>query len=482
MIREVFADEKQERTVVVIPSLSFDPVELEKISGVLHYEERLLCLLMLLRLPRTRVVYVTSQPVDPAIVDYYLHLLPFVPTGHAMKRLTLISCDDRRLIPLTQKILERPFVLRRIRSAIASSETSHVTCFNATPFERTLAVRLGIPMYACDPDLTVLGNKSNGRELLREAGVPVADGFEHLSDADDLVDGLARLKQRNRGLKRAVLKLNEGFSGEGNALFSFDGAPTSDVGSWIKDELPVRLSFEAVGENWEQYREKLARMSGVVEEFIDGDQKRSPSVQMRIDPLGQIELVSTHDQIMGGPGGQIFLGCSFPADPEYRREIQAMGTQIAEVLRDRGVIGRIAVDFVSVRRHDQWQHHAIEINLRKGGTTLPFLMLQFLTEGEYDPDTGVYRTPTGQSRFYYASDNLQKESYVGLTPETMLDVAVYRDLHWNAPTQQGIVFHLLGAVTEYGKFGMVSVASHPLAARSQFHATVKAIDDELEAR
>ena len=137
---------------------------------------------------------------------------------------------------------------------------------------------------------------------------------------------------------------------------------------------------------------------------------------------------------------------------------------------------------VSVRRHDQWQHHAIEINLRKGGTTLPFLMLQFLTEGEYDPDTGVYRTPTAQSRFYYASDNLQKESYVGLTPETMLDVAVYRDLHWNAPTQQGIVFHLLGAVTEYGKFGMVSVASHPLAARSQFHATVKAIDDELEAR
>jgi isopentenyldiphosphate isomerase len=29
---------------------------------------------------------------------------------------------------------------------------------------------------------------------------------------------------------------------------------------------------------------------------------------------------------------------------------------------------------------------------------------------------------------------------------------------------------------------MVSVASHPLAARSQFHATVKAIDDELESR
>ena len=60
--QEVFPHAQVPRTVVVIPSLSLDPEELAKISGVHHYEERMLCMLMLLRMPRTNVVYVTSHP------------------------------------------------------------------------------------------------------------------------------------------------------------------------------------------------------------------------------------------------------------------------------------------------------------------------------------------------------------------------------------------------------------------------------------
>ena len=52
--------------------------------------------------------------------------------------------------------------------------------------------------------------------------------------------------------------------------------------------------------------------------FLEGEEKRSPSVQFRIDPLGEIEYVSTHDQVLGGPGGQVYLGCGFPADEAYR--------------------------------------------------------------------------------------------------------------------------------------------------------------------
>src|ERR687895_2733367 len=92
------------QTVVVVPSLSLDAEELAKISGVHHYEERLLCMLMLLRMPRTRLVFVTSQPIATPIVDYYLHLLPGVPYRHARRRLTLLSRYDGSKLPLTQKI------------------------------------------------------------------------------------------------------------------------------------------------------------------------------------------------------------------------------------------------------------------------------------------------------------------------------------------------------------------------------------------
>src|ERR1700759_1679497 len=73
--KKYYHDWNAPRTVVIIPSLSLDQEILAKISGMVHYEERMLCMLMLLRMPRTHVIYGTSVPIDPVVIDYYLHLL-----------------------------------------------------------------------------------------------------------------------------------------------------------------------------------------------------------------------------------------------------------------------------------------------------------------------------------------------------------------------------------------------------------------------
>ncbi len=103
----VFPDKLAPRTVIIIPSLTMDKEILSKISGVNHYEERLLCMLMLLRMPRTNVIYITSETIDPVIIDYYLHMLPGITGYHAQRRLTLLSCHDSSHKPLIEKILER---------------------------------------------------------------------------------------------------------------------------------------------------------------------------------------------------------------------------------------------------------------------------------------------------------------------------------------------------------------------------------------
>ena len=367
LFEQTFPDPLAARTVIVVPSLSFDAQELAKISGIHHYEERMLCLLMLLQLPRTNLIFISSQPIHEAIIDYYLHLLPGIPGYHARRRLTLLCCHDGSAQPLTQKILQRPRLLARIRAAIPDPEVAHITCFNTTPLERALAVELNAPLYACDPALIHWGSKSYGRQIFQDAGVQMPQGFEHLQDEQEMVEALTALKQTQPDLRRAVIKLNDGFSGEGNAVFAYDGCPTSNLQKWIAAELPNRIRFEAASESWESYRQKFREMGGIVESWIDGNSKRSPSVQCRINPLGETEIVSTHDQVLGGPTGQIFLGCTFPADAEYRLDIQAAGKRIGDVLKQHGVIGRFAVDFISVKEGDQWQHYAIEINLRKGG-------------------------------------------------------------------------------------------------------------------
>ena len=208
LFERIFPDRTAPRCIVVLPSLTLDPDVIAKVTGVHHYEERMLGMLMLLRLPRTRVIYLTSQPIPETIVDYYLHLLQGVPLEHARARLTLLPCFDGSVRPLTEKILERPRLLARIREAVGDPASAHLAAYTVSSLERTLAVRLGSPLYGCDPDLQHLGTKSGGRKLMRAAGVAIPDGAEDLTDEQDVATGLADLKTRHPDLRRAVVKLN----------------------------------------------------------------------------------------------------------------------------------------------------------------------------------------------------------------------------------------------------------------------------------
>jgi hypothetical protein len=475
---ELMARPEAPRTVVVIPSLSMDQEVLARIEGGHHYEERMLCLLLLLRLPRTRLVYVTSAPVPEAIIDYYLNLLPGVPSGHARQRLTMFSCDDVTPGPLSAKLLARPRMLERLRRAIGDTGTAHMSCFAVTALERELALRLDLPIYGCDPALMHLGSKSGSRQVFREAGIPLPPGSEDLADMDEVADALAALKGAHPRLRKAVVKLNEGFSGEGNAVFRFHDAPSgASLLPWVKARLG-ELRFEAAGMTLDAYAGKFREMGGIVEAFVEGEGKRSPSVQLRIDPAGHLSPISTHDQLLGGAEGQVFLGCRFPADAAYACEIQNLAMRAGRVLAEKGALGRFAIDFISVERGSGWEHFAIEVNLRKGGTTHPFLMLQFLTDGGYQPGTGRFLTPQGRAACYVASDNVEADAYRGLLPDDLIDIAVLHRLHYHGGRAEGVVFHLIGALSEHGKLGLVAIGETPERADALFHETVAVLDRE----
>lgn len=475
----IFADPLAPKTVVIVPSLTMDQEILAKINGISYYEERLLCMLMLLRMPRTKIIYVTSLPIDPIIIDYYLHLLPGITNYHASERLTLLSCFDSSPRSLTEKILERPRLIERIKKSIPRDHFTHVSFFNITPLEKVLALRLELPLYGCDPDLGHLGNKSNSRKLFRDCGLLLPAGYEDLNSVSAMTQALFSLKLQCPELRKAVVKLNEGFSGDGNAIFTYEDLSLNfNLIQEIQEQLINRLSFVASDLNVRQFFDKWEAMGGVVEVFIEGDKKESPSVQCRINPSGNNEVISTHDQVLGGEDGQVFLGAHFPAHRDYAIEIGHLGKILSKELQKKGVIGRFAVDFLSVKEENQWKHYAIEINLRKGGTTHPFLMLQFLTNGKYDYEQGDYFTPNQQKRYYFCSDNLQDESFKGLTPPDLVDIAICNNLFFDASTEQGVTFHLMGALSQYGKLGLVCIAKSPEAAQDYYQKTVEVLKQE----
>src|SRR4030095_1330645 len=205
----------------------------------------------------------------------------------------------------------------------------------------------------------------------------------------------------------------------------------------------------------------------------------SPSVQCVISPGKHVEVVSTHDQLLGGDDGQVFIGAIFPADKEYSISLAVEGTKIARALADKGALGRFAIDFISVKQGDDtWKHYAIEINLRKGGTTHPYLMLQFLTDGKYNSNTGEYITGSGNARFYFASDNVTSERYIGLTPHDLFDIAIFHSLMYDGATQEGVMFHLVGALSQHGKLGLVCIGSTPERAKEYYDKVIRVLDYE----
>src|SRR5437763_7800301 len=157
--------------------------------------------------------------------------------------------------------------------------------------------------------------------------------------------------------------------------------------------------------------------------------------------------------MLGGPSGQSYLGCVFPADSAYAPLITREAAKVGNRLAKEGVIGRFALDFVVVRSNGKWDPYAIEINLRKGGTTHPFLTLQFLTDGTYDPDTAIFTAPSGQQKFFVASDHVESPHYRTLTPDALFDIVVRYNVHFAQTRQTGVVFHMIRATGERGREG-----------------------------
>jgi hypothetical protein len=137
------------------------------------------------------------------------------------------------------------------------------------------------------------------------------------------------------------------------------------------------------------------------------------------------------------------------------------------------------LDFVVVRaKNGKWEPYAIEINLRKGGTTHPFLTLQFLTDGTYNPETGIFTAPNGQQKFFVASDHVESPRYRTMTPDDLFDIVVRHNLHFDQTRQTGVVFHMMSALGELGRTGMTAVGNSHEDAKAMYDRAVAVLDEE----
>lgn len=456
-----------ERVVVAIPSINFDPWILNAHENELPaLEERFLYFLFALRKPLVRVVVVTSLPVQERVIDYYLGLMPEVVDARA--RLHFLSPHDDSPRPLAQKVLERPELLARLRALVPDHERSFIAPYNVRGFERDLALALDVPIYGVDHRFAMHGLKSGCRRLFARTCVSHPLGVAGIRDTAELAKALVALRAAQPGLEAAVVKLDDGVYGEGNRVINLRDIPQR-TSPEARAAVDMRLRNLPPA-----YIEKLAG-GAVVEELITGE-IRSPSVQMRILPDGTPVVISTHDQVLGGEFGQMFVGGQFPTEPQYAPMIVDEARKLGDYLAAEGVVGRFGVDFVVARQATSWTPYAVEINLREGGTSHPYGTLWLLTDGSLDERKVCFTTPSGQVKHYFATDRLVAPDYRAIRLDSFLEASSAASLDWDPGSQTGAVYFMLRGLEERGWIGVVAMGNSAEQAHEIYLKVVRLLD------
>ncbi len=439
-------------SVVVLPSYGLPP------SMVAHYGDRipalehrqLVTMLRLPRVPGCRMVFLTSVHPGPDVVDYLLSLVPDAQRGDVRDRLEIVSVEEPSPGSVTAKILDRPDVVARVRR-LTAGRPAFVEPWNVTQQERTLARRLRLPLFGSPPGLWPLGFKSNGRALLRSAGVPVPYGCENVRTVDEVAAAVDRIRRHRAAAPGVVVKLDNSGTGDGNRILSFEGTADAAVGAG-------RQALEP----W--YLEELLQ-GGVVEELLSGAEVTSPSVQLEIMPDGGVHVLATHEQVLSGAAGQEYDGCRLPASPDYADQLAGYGRKVGAALAGRGVRGRLSVDFLGVRgRRGRWALYGLEVNLRRTGTMHPLAVLAHLTEGWYDERQGRWLLEDGTERCYRATDNLVDRAWLDRPPVDVVSALARAGLAFDRSRGTGVVVHMFTALRVDGRLGLTAIG------RSSGHA------------
>jgi hypothetical protein len=462
--------------LVAMPSFSLSESMLSHFaSRIPSLEHRyLLASLMLPRIERCEMIFLCSEMPSAEVLEYYVSLAPPADRTDARSRLRIVTVDDLSARPVAEKLLDRPDLLRRLRTMIGG-RPAFIEPWNVTEHEVEIAVRLGAPVNGTAPSLWPLGFKGAGRKLFRAAGVPIPAGREDLRSVDEVCAAIAAIRAERPAAPGVVVKHDDSGSGDGNQvvqLCDLDGRQLPDTA--------IRSQLEAMPA-W--YRADLAHGS-IVEELVTGAHVTSPSVQLDISPYGDVVILATHEQVLGGVSQQVYRGCRFPADAAYAAELARYAQAVGRLLADRGAIGRLSVDFIAAQdAAGRWDLYALEINLRKGGTTHPYAVLRNVVPGHFDPEAGRWFAKDRTHRFYAATDNLVDESWLGLSQTDVIRAVEAAGLQFDRRTRTGVVLHMLSCLAVDGRLGLTAIGlSHDHAGVLYDHTAKVIADLSLRSR
>ncbi|NWH35023.1 IQCH protein, partial [Chloropsis hardwickii] len=507
------------RTIIHIPSLGYSQHIREQIPDLALQQNLQLGRLCDILDANVDVIYICPLALSEELLQYYNKLLGLQAAVRSGNPEDMADLQDRfkiltpeainsfpehhmclaTVLKYSPRTMQRLQVLLQGRDAYMVGGVPHLD-------DLAVADQLQVPLLASEPAVAQLySTKSGSKRIFASAGVPTPPGEGDIHSREQLLQALSQLVLDNLDVRRWLFKVDGERGGDGTAFC--DVTSYLECYPWIQRERQghdpevwsegqarelalVKISQELPGllaqhvqpvnekrfPTWEKFLQTFLTQGGVIEAFPFSASVTNLTVDLLIEPTGQVTLLAAGDQLHA-EGPLRSSGTTIPqrsVDPEV---LQTLCWKIGEACKSKGVLGYFSVDFVAfthpqTREQQVW---ATDLDLCYSDQLALSQLLVYLTDGNLDCGSSTLQGPLGAKesksqraqhegtkppapsspRCAVACSQLRHSSLSGISYSLLLHICKARGVGFDLQEKQGTVFvlyedqkrHSLGMIT-----------------------------------
>nr|XP_023962989.1 IQ domain-containing protein H isoform X2 [Chrysemys picta bellii] len=468
------------RTIIHIPSLGYSQCIREAAPDFALQQNLQMGRLCDILDANVDVIYICPLHLSEELLQYYNKLLGLQAAvrsgnpedmGDLQDRFKILTPEAINSFPghhmcLATQLKYSPKTIKRIKNLIQGKEAYII---GGLPHKDDLAVAdiLNVPILGSEPEVAHLyRTKSGSKRIFASACVPIPPGEYDIY---------------NHRQEPALVKISQELPG----LLAQHAQPVNEK------RFPT----------WEKFLQTFLSQGGVIEAFPPSENVTNLTVDMLIEPMGDIRIVSSGDQIHADvplqSSGTTVPQCS--VDPAV---LNSLCLKIGEACKSRGVLGYFSVDLVTFI-HPQTMEQQVwvtDLDLCYSDQLAFTQIMLYVTNGNLDGCSSRFEVPLTwkktkshsvqseeaetpspvSSRYAVMSSQLRHSNLSVIYYSVLLQICKAHGIGFDVQEKQGTIFILYEDRKRY-RLGMITIGEDLQGVLMTFAHNLFIIHQEISA-